>query len=77
DRDDMHQLISYMYVENADTGIFLYPSDATTERRLIGILRGFGGKVYSLGLHIPNADSMSEFARKMENEEEKFMGTMA
>ena len=76
DRDDMHQIISYMHVEKAQIGGFIYPfaGDNVGVKEnvgLIGTLRGCGGKVYKIGIPIPSyCKSFSEFTRKMNETEE-------
>ena len=53
DRDDLHQIISYMYVRQAKIGGFVYPSDTQNTTKPIGILNGYGGNVYKWGIQIP------------------------
>ncbi len=69
DRDDIHQLIAYMHVEQCHTGGLLYPTKSATASRKIGSLRGHGGDVFTLGLNIPLASSMSDFAHAIAVEE--------
>ena len=76
DRDDMHQIISYMHVEKAQIGGFIYPlsgDDTTVDRNtnFIGTLRGQGGKVYKIGVSIPcHCNSFYDFAQRMKKIEE-------
>jgi len=70
DRDDLHQIISYMHVEESKVGGFIYPNDnsASVEVSALGKLRGYGGSVYKIGMPIPQkADSFSDFAACMNN----------
>lgn len=66
DRNDMHQIISYMYVEKASIGGFIYPKSeeerATTSNatvKLIGNLRGYEGKIFNIGVPIPSNKQQS------------------
>lgn len=72
DRDDLHQIISYMYVEKATQGMVVYPSNIKTEKETIGILRGYGGEFSKLGLLIPLANNITDFIQKI-NLEEKLL----
>jgi len=74
DRNDMNQIISYMYVMQADLGGFLYPTKHKDklECKHIGKLNGFGGLVKTWSIPIPQkADSFDNFSLLMaENENE-------
>lgn len=69
DRNDMHQVISYMYVERAQKGGFIYPSSSeNTVITNLGNLRGYGGLMYNIGVHIPkNQPSYKEFVKQMDS----------
>lgn len=60
DRNDMHQVISYMYVERAKIGGFIYPYSLNNDSKKseyvtrIGELRGYGGCIYNIKVPIPN-----------------------
>ncbi|WP_159101283.1 McrC family protein [Prevotella dentasini] len=70
-RDDMHQIISYMYVEQAFRGGFVYPHPQATFSVRLGRLRGYGGVVDNIGLHIPPVGRYVDFVRAMEVEEKR------
>ncbi|MCC8176009.1 MAG: hypothetical protein LIO91_06195 [Bacteroidales bacterium] len=70
DRDDLHQIIAYMHVEQAHTGGVIYPSPAETTSHKVGALRGHGGTVHRLSLHIPSASTMDGFIADIEKEEQ-------
>jgi 5-methylcytosine-specific restriction enzyme subunit McrC len=73
DRNDINQIISYMYVKQADIGGFIYPSkNSILECINIGTLNGYGGSVKTWTLPIPiTSDNFKEFMKKMnENEQE-------
>lgn len=72
DRNDMNQIISYMYVQNALVGGFLYPSKNTSEVvcKSIGKLNGYGGFVKKWSMPIPqNANSFNMFCSLMAEKE--------
>lgn len=54
DRNDMHQIISYMHIEKANIGGFIYPKSQTgVIATKLGDLRGYGGAIYNIGVPIP------------------------
>ncbi len=70
DRNDMHQIISYMYVRMAKIGGFVYPheKDETIKNDLFGELNGYGGDVRKIGIKIPqNTNNLMDFAEVMRN----------
>ncbi len=68
DRNDMHQIISYMHVEKAQVGGFIYPSTCQhSSIAKLGTLRGCGGKIYNIGVSIPqNVPSYKVFCEEMD-----------
>lgn len=68
DRDDMHQVISYMYVEMAQKGGFIYPTaENSVNVAKLGDLRGYKGIMYNIGVPIPRLQtSYKEFKREMD-----------
>ncbi|MDR1543697.1 MAG: McrC family protein [Prevotellaceae bacterium] len=73
--DDMHQIISYMHVQQAELGGFIYPEKTEKSNEInIGTLRGYGGNVKLWNVNIPQTSgNFSEFCKKMKNEENKFL----
>lgn len=73
DRNDMHQIISYMYVEKAGIGGFIYPtSEEDIKVTQLGNLRGYGGLIYNIGVPIPQEDgTFAMFVAKMKNVQQK------
>ena len=76
DRNDMHQIITYMYVEQASAGGFIYPQKESSNTTIIfntlGKLRGYGGHICNIGIPIPDhAGSYGEFVEKMNWIQEK------
>lgn len=77
DRDDIHQIISYMYVTQAEAGGLLYPDEAKTEKTEIGTLHGYGGKFFAQSLCIPQeAENMQDFVSKIKTEEKGFISLL-
>lgn len=74
-RDDMHQLISYMYVEQASKGGFIHPQQTTQIQpvvRTLGALRGYGGTIYLIGVPIPtDAKSYQDFIEQMQQAQQR------
>ncbi len=67
-RDDYHQLITYMYVLNSQTGGLCFPY-SQTEKIKVGILNGYKGEVYTFSLKIPSANSYTDFVSQIQTEE--------
>lgn len=69
DRNDMHQIISYMHVEKAGIGGFIFPTsqeDVTITK--LGNLRGYGGWIYNIGVPIPKEEgTFAMFVAAMTN----------
>src|SRR5574344_2108566 len=80
DRDDMHQIISYMHVEKAILGGVLFPRQKSNNpnsiNKTIGTLRGYGGTILSFGMPIPQItkeEPIELFAKNMEVNEKKLL----
>ncbi len=74
DRDDMNQIISYMYVKQAELGGFIYPSKNSTklESKSIGKLNGYGGFVKTWSIPIPQkVDNFNDFCMLMSENEKR------
>lgn len=73
DRNDMHQIISYMHVEKANIGGFIYPkSTMDIMVTKLGDLRGFGGVIYNIGVPIPQEkETYAMFSLEMTNIQEE------
>lgn len=73
DRNDMNQIISYMYVKKAEIGGFIVPSDNNeyeAKEIKIGQLNGYAGEVYIWVLSIPQqTDNFTEFCIRMKKNE--------
>lgn len=74
DRDDIHQLISYMYVLKAEQGGFIYPTKKTKgiDCKNIGDLFGYGGNVKTWAISIPQESAnFIDFKKEMEMNEKE------
>ena len=74
DRNDINQIISYMYVKQAELGGFLYPTKHADklECKNIGKLDGYGGFVKTWSMPIPQeADNFNNFSLLMSENEKR------
>jgi 5-methylcytosine-specific restriction enzyme subunit McrC len=80
--NDLHQIISYMYILKSKIGIFIYPfsddepiNDDENEIKEFGNLKGYCGEVKTYGVKIPqNESNFQDFIDKM-RENEKALQT--
>lgn len=73
DRDDEHQIISYMYRLQSKVGGFLLPSDSETSPKSFSML-GYGNDMQIHYLEIPqNAQTFSDFSKQIRKNEDKFI----
>ena len=71
DRNDMNQIISYMYILKSGIGGFVFPSEYEGKTKPLGTLNGYGGDVHLLALSInQNADNFESFCTYMIDKEE-------
>lgn len=71
-RDDLHQLITYMYILPAKKGALIYPF--SSEDKKIGIseqktLYGYGGQIFTIGVPISKATDFKIFCEEMNKTE--------
>ncbi|MGP4970673.1 5-methylcytosine restriction system specificity protein McrC [Psychrobacter aquimaris] len=52
-RDDLNQVLSYLFLYKASIGGYIAPSDKTNLELKMGLLNGFGGSIYKFKLAIP------------------------
>lgn len=76
DREDMHQIITYMYVKKASLGGFIYPIAENSSIKDIefieGSLNGYGGVVKKWGVPIPSKyHDFGDFCKSISLIEEK------
>ncbi len=66
DRDDLHQIISYMYILEAKTGAFIFPDTENKEKIKQKKTIGYGGTVQAYGVPIPsNSENYNNFKEQM------------
>jgi 5-methylcytosine-specific restriction endonuclease McrBC regulatory subunit McrC len=71
DRDDLHQLITYMYIKQAAHGGLVYPSISSDTAISPAKLCGYGGTISLYGMTIPQSvSSWSDFQSSMLHNEE-------
>lgn len=74
DRNDMHQIISYMYVKKAKLGGLIFPIEEQKDSKNseVGRLEGYGGniKIWSLTIADEKTDFKNFCDRMIENENE-------
>ena len=75
-REDLAQIISYMYVERADNGGIIVPGGSTIGCKT-ETLRGYGGKVYVFNIPISNAENYYEFSHEMQSYEASFINCIS
>ena len=75
-RDDLHQLITYMYIMPAKRAALIYPYDKPDRREMRHIvtsepkeLFGYGGSIQTYGIPIPVKESYGEFVDYMKSVE--------
>lgn len=73
-RDDLHQIITYMYILPAKKGALIYPLPLESNDTNIKIsekkdLYGYGGQIFTVGVPISKADKFSEFCDEMQQME--------
>lgn len=70
-RDDLHQVITYMYIKKAAHGGLIYPS-SNTDMQHVGLMNGYGGDFYTCSLRIPRkCQSLDSFREEIYEEEQK------
>ncbi len=74
DRNDIHQIISYLYILEAQKAYLLYPLKEKNEIVQVGTLNGYKGEVNKYGFKIPdNTDNFIEFSKIMKKNEDKLI----
>ena len=81
-RDDVHQLITYMHIMPAKKGVLIYSIESeesnTLENQKIvkgkdQEIFGLGGTIWTIGFVIPYAENFEEFKSKMEERENQLL----
>lgn len=61
-REDRYQIISYLHVLKSEMAGIVYPSKTVEQITTVGVLNGYGGKLFKLPLRIPqHIESYNEF----------------
>ena len=77
ERNDIHQVISYMHVLSSNMGGLLYPSKAEPPVTLIqSTLKGYGGTMNLFPIHIPAVDNWNNFLYQMKVVENKLINDL-
>jgi 5-methylcytosine-specific restriction endonuclease McrBC regulatory subunit McrC len=77
-RDDMNQLVTYLYLLKSKEGVLLYPCRGSNQKSSIGLLNGFGkdiqANIATVGFCIPDSStSFAEFQKGMKESELKII----
>ena len=77
-RDDLHQVITYLHILNAQGAFLAYPTKRNKNTfETIGELNGLGGKIGLIGLKIPQDKSgMNNFKDSIRKEEDNLIETL-
>lgn len=75
-REDLHQVISYMYISMAKNGVFIFPSKEHEISIDAAALNGYGGKMHLIGLPISTATNYADFVHEMGQNEEAMVGVI-
>lgn len=72
-REDLYQIISYMYILKAKNAGVVYPSSRDSEKNHIGTLDGYKGKIFKLSLQVPEyVENYNEFYAGIQESERIF-----
>ena len=78
DRDDVHQVISYMHVLPSNIGGLLYPSKSEPPATLIqATLKGYGGTMTLFPIHIPVVDNWNDFLQQIKVAENQLINDLS
>lgn len=72
DRDDVHQVISYMHVLKSSIGGFIYPSQTHSEV-VLSELRGYGGNMKLCPIYIPQTEKWDDFTNSIKKSESRLV----
>ncbi|MFK3916859.1 McrC family protein [Psychrobacter sp. NPDC078501] len=74
DRDDLNQVLSYLFLYKADIGGYIAPTEEADLALNMGLLNGFGGRIYKFKLSIPQkVTSYQVFKRAIAENEAKLV----
>jgi 5-methylcytosine-specific restriction endonuclease McrBC regulatory subunit McrC len=81
-RNDYNQMTTYIHILKSSKGGFLQPTDGSGNAqekgyKTLGILNGFGGKIFTYGFYIPqSAEQYNEFVREIKESEKLLIETI-
>lgn len=76
-RNDINQIVSYMYILKSKIGELIYPCKDFNKPKKLGQLNGYGNEVHLFGLGIPqNQKNFSAFRESIKKNEEGFIGKL-
>lgn len=71
-REDLYQVVTYMYCQKANNGGFIYPCDCH-QKPVSYQLSGYGGKMHIIGVDVQyNGGTFLDYATKMKAQEKDF-----
>ncbi len=71
-REDLYQVVTYMYCQKANNGGFIYPCDCH-QKPVSYQLSGYGGKMHIIGVDVQyNGGTFLDYATKMKAQEKEF-----
>ncbi len=74
-REDLYQVVSYMYSTKSNNGGFVYPSE-TKQDTINYHLAGYGGIMHIIGLHVSHGVSdFKEYVKRMKESESRLIAT--
>lgn len=69
-REDLYQIISYMFISKARLGGVVFPSTKKIEKIISAELSGYGGNIALFGMYVPQKEqNYSDFCNRMEEQE--------
>ncbi len=69
-REDLYQVISYMYILQVLKGGFIVPVESYNDTPLVRTLQGYGGKMSIFGMKVEHdCQNFQEYTKAMENDE--------
>ena len=76
-REDLYQVVTYMYSKMANNGGFIYPSEKSVEK-VSYQLSGYGGKMHIIGVDVQyNGGTFLDYAKAMKAEETAFLNKIS
>ena len=75
-REDLYQVVTYMYCKEAEYGAYIYPCDTKQDLRKHQ-LAGYGGEIHIIPFYIPNdGSSFNSFSLSMQGSENEIIETL-